>query len=64
MYMFLMGVLVYFTITHPNLSYMLKLENQFMQNPRKIHLDCVKRILKHVKSMVDFEVNDALMQLG
>ena len=39
MYRCMVGSLIYMTITRPNLSYALGLVSQFMQAPRKPHLD-------------------------
>ncbi|MCO5552545.1 hypothetical protein L7F22_006057 [Adiantum nelumboides] len=40
-----MGSLIYMIISRPDLSYAVGLVSQFMQLPRKPHLDAVKRIL-------------------
>jgi hypothetical protein len=45
MYRCIMGNLIYMTITRPNLNYGVGVVHQFMQTPRKPHLDAVKRIL-------------------
>jgi hypothetical protein len=37
------------TITRPDLSYAVGVVNQFMQTPRKPHLDTVRRILRYIK---------------
>ena len=41
MYKNIVGSLIYLTITRPYLSYIVGLESQFMQLPRKPHLDAV-----------------------
>ena len=40
----IVGSLIYVTISRPNLSYVVGLESQFMQFPRKPHLDLVRCI--------------------
>jgi hypothetical protein len=37
------------TITRPYLSYGVGVVNQFMQTPRKPHLDAVTRILRYIE---------------
>ena len=54
MYRCTVGSLIYTTITRPNLSYAMGLVNQFMQAPRKPHLDATKHILCYVKSMLHY----------
>jgi hypothetical protein len=49
MYRRIAGSLIYMTITRPNLSYAVGVASQFMQTPRKPHLDVVKRILRYIK---------------
>ena len=42
------------TITRPNLSYAIGLVSQFMQAPRKPHLDAARCILRYVKSTLQY----------
>ncbi len=49
MYRRIMGSLIYMTITRPDLSYAVGMVSQFMQTPRKPHLDAVRRILRYIK---------------
>jgi hypothetical protein len=49
MYKHIVGSLIYMTITRPDLSYAVGVVSQFMQTPRKPHLDAVKRILRYIK---------------
>ena len=49
----LIGNLIYLTITRPDLSYSVGLLSQFMKNPRNLHLDYAKRILRYVSTMMD-----------
>jgi len=45
----IVGSLIYMTITRPDLSYVVGVVSQFMQTPRKPHLDAVRRILRYIK---------------
>ncbi len=49
MYKRIVGSLIYMTITKPDLSYAVGVVSQFMQTPRKPHLDAVRRILRYIK---------------
>ncbi len=49
MYRLIAGSLIYMTITRPDLSYAVGVVNQFMQTPRKPHLDAVRCILRYIK---------------
>ncbi len=49
MYRRIVGSLIYMTITRLDLSYAVGVVNQFMQRPRKPHLDAVRRILRYIK---------------
>jgi hypothetical protein len=49
MYKHIVGSLIYMTIIRPYLSYVVGMVSQFMQTPRKPHLDAVKRILRYIK---------------
>jgi len=48
MYRRIVGSLIYMTITRPYLSYVVGVVSQFMQTPRKPHLDAVRRILRYI----------------
>ena len=52
MYRYMVGSLIYMTITRPDLSYAIGLVSQFMQAPRKPHLDSVRRIMRYVKKVL------------
>jgi len=45
----IVGSLIYMTITGLNLSYAVGVVSQFMQTPRKPHLDVVRCILRYIK---------------
>ncbi|OMO90088.1 Integrase, catalytic core [Corchorus capsularis] len=46
----LVGRLIYLTITRPEITYSVNLLSQFMQEPRKTHMDAALRILRYIKS--------------
>jgi hypothetical protein len=52
MYKRIVGSLIYMTITRPNLSYVVGVVSQFMQTPRKPHLDAVRCILRYIKHIL------------
>ena len=52
----LIADLIYLTISRPDLSYSVGLLSQFMQSPRNLHLDCAKRILQYVSTMMDYDI--------
>jgi hypothetical protein len=49
MYICIVGSLIYMTITRPDLNYAIGVMSQFMQTPRKPHLDAVRHILRYIK---------------
>ncbi len=49
MYRRIVGSLIYMTTTRLDLNYVVGVVSQFMQTPRKPHLDAVKRILRYIK---------------
>jgi len=54
MYKKIVGSLIYMTITRPDLNYTVGLESQFMQVPRKPHLDGVRHTLYYVSAVADY----------
>ena len=50
----IVGSLIYMTITRPDLSYAVRLVSQFMQAPRKPHLDVARCALRYVKSTLHY----------
>eukprot|EP00253_Pinus_taeda_P017168 PITA_17168 len=52
LYCQLVGKLLYLTHTHPDLSFVVGLIPQFMQNPLEIHWKATKRILRYVRGYV------------
>jgi hypothetical protein len=49
MYKRIVGSLIYMTIIRPDLNYAVGVVSQFMQTPRKSHLDVVRHILRYIK---------------
>ncbi|XP_070669436.1 secreted RxLR effector protein 161-like [Malus domestica] len=54
MYRQLVGSLIYLTLTQPNISYAVGVMSRYMQNPKKPYLEVVRRILRYVKSTIDY----------
>ncbi|KAE8708351.1 Detected protein of unknown function [Hibiscus syriacus] len=49
-YQRLIGKLIYLTNTRPDIAYSIQLLSQFMQQPRKLHLDAALRVVRYIKS--------------
>lgn len=56
MYRQLVGSLIYLTLTRPDISYPVGVMSRYMQNPKKSHLEAVRRILRYVKNTLDYGV--------
>ena len=54
MYRQLVGSLIYLTLTQPDISYAVGVMSHSMQNSKKPHLEAVRRILRYVKSTIDY----------
>ena len=54
MYRQLVGSLIYLTLTRPDISFAVGVVSRYMQNPKKSHLEAVRRILRYVKGTIDF----------
>ncbi|XP_068332880.1 uncharacterized mitochondrial protein AtMg00810-like [Pyrus communis] len=51
-YQRLVGKLIYLTITHPDITYAMRLTSQFMHSPTVNHLNMVKRVLCYLKGSI------------
>ena len=56
MYRWLIGSLIYLTLTWPDIAYSVGVVSRYMSNPKKPHLDAVKRILRYVKGTINFGI--------
>jgi len=56
MYRQLVGSLIYLTMTRPDISFAVGVVSRFMQKPKKPHLEAVRRILRYVKSTIDYGI--------
>nr|XP_043611638.1 secreted RxLR effector protein 161-like [Erigeron canadensis] len=54
MYRQLVGSLIYLTLTRPDISFAVGVMSRYMQNPKKSHLEAVRRILIYVKSTLGY----------
>ena len=50
LYRFLIGKLLYLTITRPNLSYSVNRLSQFLVQPRTPHMVAAQHVLQYIKS--------------
>jgi hypothetical protein len=53
----LVGSLLYFTDTRPDISFIVGLVSRYMQTPHEIHWKAAKRILRYVHGTVQFEIH-------
>ena len=56
MYRQLVGILIYLTLTRPDISYAVGVVSRFMQEPRKPHLEAVRRIMRYIKDSAEYEL--------
>ena len=56
LYRQLVGGFIYLTLTRPDISYVVGVVSRYMSNPKKPHLDAVRRILRYVKGTINFGV--------
>ncbi|XP_060180155.1 secreted RxLR effector protein 161-like [Lycium barbarum] len=54
MYRQLVGSLIYLTQTRPDISFAVGVISRYMHNPKKHHIEALRRILRHVKSAMDY----------
>jgi len=57
MYWQLVGSLIYLILIKPNILYTIGVMSRYMQNPKKSHLEAVRRILKYVESTIGYGIS-------
>lgn len=55
-YLEIVGAVLYFTQTHPDIQYAIGVLTQFSANPGKPHLEALKRILRYLKGTAHFSL--------
>ena len=55
-YRCLVGGLIYLTITRPDLFYAIHILSQFIQAPRKEHLEAACKVLRYIKGSLDYRI--------
>lgn len=48
----IVGSLIYLTLIRPDIAYAVGIVSRFMQDPKRTHLEAVRRILRYVKGTV------------
>ena len=56
LYRSMIGSLLYLNASRPDISYSVGVCARYQANPKEFHMIALKRIIKYVKSIVDFEV--------
>ncbi|KAL9275593.1 Retrovirus-related Pol polyprotein from transposon RE1-like protein, partial [Drosera capensis] len=56
LYRKIVGSLIYLTLSGPDIFYIVGVASRFIQNPKKPHLEVVRRILSYVKGIIDFGI--------
>ncbi|XP_071715300.1 secreted RxLR effector protein 161-like [Rutidosis leptorrhynchoides] len=54
MYRKLVGSLIYLTLTRPGISFVVGVMSRYMQDPKKHHLEAVRRIMRYVKNTIGY----------
>ena len=56
LYRRMIGSLLYLTASRPNISYSVRVCARYQANPKESHMTTLKRIIKYVKTTIDFSV--------
>ena len=56
LYRSMIGSLLYLTASRPNINYSVGVCARYQANPKESHMTALKRIIKYVKTTVDFSV--------
>ena len=56
LYRSMIGKLLYLTTSRPNISYSVRVCARYQANPKESHMIALKKIIKYVKTIADFEV--------
>ena len=56
LYVSMIGSLLYLTANRPDISYSVRVCARYQANPKESHMIALKRIIKYVKTTVDFGV--------
>ena len=56
LYRSMIGSLLYLTASRPNISYSVGVYARYQANPKESHMIALKRIIKYVKTVAEFDV--------
>ena len=48
--------MIYLTLSRPDISHAVGVMSRYMQNPKKLHLKAVRRILRYIKGTLDYGI--------
>ena len=56
LYRSMIGILLYLTASRPDISYSVGVYARYQANPKESHMIALKRIIKYVKTVAEFDV--------